>query len=342
MSFDIPIVFFIFKRKDKSVEIIRQLSNIKPKKLYLISDAGRNDEEKELVEECRNAVLNSITWDCEIIKNFADENKGCFDRIGLGALWVFSQEEVAIFLEDDNYPELSFFTYCAKMLEQYKDNERVMWICGTNYLEKYKTDNTYIFTQHMHPCGWASWSNKFTKYYDKDFSNLNKDNIKAIKKKYVNKRLFRRDYNNWMHEIESKKINGRFTSWDYQMSFSLRYYDLLGIVPSVNLIKNIGVDDCSIHGGNSFDNIMTKRFCGMESLPLRFPLLNPEKIEIDKDFDKKVDKVVLPPKRMVLSRRIKRGVAKTVHLLLFVPLGNSIKETLAWRKEYVFRKFHKK
>lgn len=321
---DIAVVFFIFKRREKSVEIIKRIAQVKPKKIYIIADAGRTPEENEEAQACRKAVEQVIDWDCTITKDYAETNEGCYERIGLGALKVFEKERCAIFLEDDNLPEETFFQYCQEMLNRYESNEEVLWVCGTNYLEKYEPRNgaDYVFTHHMLPCGWASWADKFIKYYDKDFSLLTKKSLTTIKKGYTNKKMFRRDCRNWMKELESRKTNGRFFSWDYQMCFSIRLHNKLGIVPKYNQIRNIGVDLYSEHGGKSFDSVMTRRFCGMSSLPLDFPLKHPERICVDEKFEDLTAKIVIPP--VQIFKTIFDNAYLGLRKLFKVPEGKSL------------------
>lgn len=330
MHFDIPIVFFIFKRVEKSLLIMDRIAQIKPKKIYIISDEGRDDDEKKLVQECRRSVLQRIDWECDVVTNFAEENKGCYDRIGLGALWVFSQEEKAIFLEDDNMPEITFFEYCKALLERYERNDEIMWICGTNYLEKYETDSgaDYVFSHHMLPCGWASWADKFIKYYDKDFSLLNEAALKEVIKNYRSKRVYLNDVKNWKHELKAREENGRFTSWDYQMSFSIRMHNKLGIVPCKNQITNIGVDNYSIHGGISMDQVMTKRFCERNSFPIDFPLNHPKEIKIDYDFERKLNKIVIPPLWLETKTFTIAFISNSIRKVFGIPQNQSIHKTI--------------
>lgn len=329
-NFDIPVVLFIFKRYDKSLQIISRIAEVKPSKIYLISDAGRNEEEHAEVIKCRCAVESSITWNCEIIKDYAEENKGCYERIGLGALRVFEKEEIAIFLEDDNLPEVSFFYYCRELLEKYKNNNKVIWICGTNYLEKcnFQCDTDYGFTQHMLPCGWASWSEKFSQYYDKDFSLYTPEAKAYLKKHYYSRRLFKKDSKNWEQELSFIKNKGRFASWDYQMCFSLRIHDKLGIVPKYNQIKNIGVDSAAAHGGSTYNSVMTQRFCGMNSLPLSFPLKHPERVEIDPVIEKELEKIEIPPVEVHPVWTLYKMTRK----ILRIPENVSIKTYLAMKR----------
>ena len=44
--FDIPIVIFLFRRTDTLKRIFERLEYIQPRKVYLLADCGRNEEEK--------------------------------------------------------------------------------------------------------------------------------------------------------------------------------------------------------------------------------------------------------------------------------------------------------
>lgn len=326
-QFEIPVVLFLFKREEKTVRVLNEIRKVKPKRLYLISDGPRNSQEAIRVKECRKRVEDAIDWDCEVVKNYATQNKGVYDRIGLGAKWVFEQEDVAIFLEDDNLPEETFFPFCEEILERYKNDTRVFWICGTNYLEDYQPEDnsSYVFTRHMMPCGWASWSNKFLKYYDGDLSLWNDPFIKRrIKDEYIFKPLLRQDQRNWDREkyrIENKE---RPNSWDYQMSFTQRVHGLFAVVPRLNQIKNIGVDRDSIHNGYSLDNIMTSRFCQLETYRLEFPLKHPKVVWVDQKFERILAEYITLPRRY----RVKGWINRFLKRILFINQNKSLTQTV--------------
>ena len=307
-KFDIPIVLFIFKRKDTVLQIIEQLRIIKPQKIYLIADAGRNNEENLLVSECRKAVEKAIDWDCMLIKNYAVKNRGVHAQIGKGALWIFEKEDKAIFLEDDNLPAISFFEYCKCCLEKYEQDEDIFWICGTNYLQKCNlANNVSVFkSKHLMPCGWASWGDKFKKYYDVDLCMTDcNDWEKQLSKKYLDHRLYVQQCRDIKAERRRRDSGERYRSWDYHMAFSIRMQNLWGIVPKYNQIKNIGVDEFSTHGGNSMNLEMTKRFCGINNYELDFPLKLPKAEDLVDIFDKEIGKIILYPfkARMISNLR---------------------------------------
>lgn len=317
--FKIPVVLFTFKRKKPLLRIINRLAIVKPAKLYLISDAGRNEDEHILVKDVRESIESCIDWNCEIIKNYADTNKGVYKSIGEGAKWVLEKEEFAIFLEDDNLPEITFFDFCSEMLVKYKNDDNVMWVVGTNYLGKHlpKDGASYMFTRHMLPCGWASWGNKFSKFYDGELKLLNKKSGKDLKEKFINKKLYKQEVTKYFKTKYTLNKSIELASWDAQMGFSIRHNDFYGISPKYNQIENIGVDEFSIHGGTSYvDNSpaaeMISRFCGIKTIPLEFPLKHPKNIEIDLEYEKKVAEIVLYP----FLERFKIGLMTIVKPLL--------------------------
>jgi hypothetical protein len=318
-QFNIPVVLFFFKRKETTLKIIDVISQIKPIKIYLFSDGHRNSLEESIINNLRTEVLNRINWSCEIVKIFSNSNKGVYNQIAKGAEFVFKHEKSAIFLEDDNLPAVTFFQYCKDLLDYYENNPKVFWICGTNYLKSFKTNNdeSYIFTQQLLPCGWASWASKFNKYYDFNLENSKLILEKKIKDKFFNKMLYDQQKNSILKEYSNYKITGKFTSWDFHLILTLIKNDLFGVSPKFNQINNIGVDEHSIHGGTSFKNPMTKRFCGIDTLNLNFPLNHPKFVKIDKEYEKKVSNIILYPlklrikfKFLTISSRFLRKIFK--------------------------------
>ncbi|MBP3321082.1 MAG: glycosyltransferase family 2 protein [Clostridia bacterium] len=321
-GFDIPVVLFIFKRI-KAVEIVERIAKVRPQKLYLMADQGRNEEEMKQAEECRKLVEQAITWDCEVVKDYAEQNRGVYNNIAQGAIRVLRKERWAIFLEDDNLPELTFFPFCKEMLEKYEQDSRILWVCGTNYLGEYssKHGESYMFTRHMLPCGWASWSGKFERFYDGELSLYNDPAVmERIPKSYLNKALYEQYKERWSAEYRRIAAGKLPRSWDYQMDFSIKAHGLYGICPHRNQIKNIGADELSTHGGTGMNLVMTKRFCGMESYALDFPLHHPKTVLPDQEFDKKLGKIILMPLRLRLFAK----TVKVVKRILRIPYDESL------------------
>lgn len=334
-GFSVPVVMFVFKRLESLDQIIGRIRTVKPQRMYILSDGPRNDQEKDAVLAVRKKIDELIDWECQVIKNYATKNRGVYENIGLGAKWVFEREESAIFLEDDNLPETTFFEYCSELLEKYRDDSRILWVCGSNYLERYNAQDgaSYVFTRHMLPCGWASWSDKFNEYYDGELE-LFKDNIvrKRVRTEYENKKLYIQQSRDALGELHRKEKKEKFNSWDYQMAVSIRENSVYGIAPCNNQIKNIGVDQMSIHGGNSMESVMTRRFCELETSPLKFPLVHPKAVLPDSVFEREIANIILFP----LQLRIKGNIIAAIKYVFGVPRFE--KFTIQNVKMYFWRK----
>ena len=126
------ILLITFNRPKTTQKVLHAIAQVKPRKLYVVSDGPRSGlkGEVELVQECRNLVSN-IDWPCEVITKFSETNLGCKKSVVEGLDWVFSQEDEAIILEDDCVPTSDFFVFCEEMLNVYRLDTRVGSICGS-------------------------------------------------------------------------------------------------------------------------------------------------------------------------------------------------------------------
>lgn len=317
-QFDIPVVLLMYKRKDKIVKIIDVIRKVKPSKIYLISDGPRSSSEEKIIQEARINAEKSIDWDCEVIKNYSEDNRGVYENIGGGAKWVFSKEEQAIFLEDDNLPSVSFFYFCKDLLHKYENDQQVMWIMGTNYLDNYhnKPKSSYVYTQHCFPCGWASWSSKFLEYYDGRLQNYQNIEYYNNYRNSFDSQVYYKQQSSHLHsEFTAIREGRKLSSWDHQMEFSIRANRLLGVVSTMNLVENIGVDEHSIHGGRSKKNTMVDRFTKMKRHEIEFPLEPPQNKEIDLKFESLISDIKIYPFHI----RLKLMLAWKIRRLFSIP-----------------------
>lgn len=112
------------------------------------------------------------------------------------------------------------------------------------------------------------------------------------------------------------------------MIFSVRKNNRFGISPATNQIKNIGVDGLAEHGGNSYANIMTKRFCGMDSKPLELNLRHPSRVEIDRTYERKIEYIITRPLKM----RIVNSLTDWLRKAFSIPNGISTKDYFLKRR----------
>lgn len=325
-----PVGVFLFKRSDTLREIFARIRAYAPTRLYLLADGPRSEDEARATESTRLLAESLVDWECEVVRRYQIDNVGVYRNIGEGAKWVLAREETCIFLEDDNLPAETFFRYCDELLARYRDDDDVLWICGTNYLQDTSDigSSSYYYTRLLLPCGWATWSQKFLRDYDGELTSLSESTLDRIKGTYLDRRLYAQERQTIVQTRLSYLRNPRLVSWDRQMAFSIRSKGRFGIAPARNQIRNIGVDEHSIHGGTSLRNPMTARFCEIPTSNLSFPLISPSQRAVTREFEVATESVLLYP----LSERVKRQVGRVLKRLLRMNPDDSLSLFLRHRR----------
>lgn len=273
-----PVAIVIFNREDKARALYSILKNVKPSKLYIIADGPRNKEEIEKCNKTR-AVFETVEWTCEIKRNYSGKNLGCCVRPESGFTWVLQNEEYAIFLEDDCMPNEDFFRFCDEMLTRYKDDERIMQVCGTNFLSEWDCGKySYYFAQWGSNWGWATWARAW-KMYDVNMETWKDPEVK----KMVKNRLGKYVYESRIPFYDEHCCNlENITAWDHQWSYTRLINNGLSILPRKNLVTNIGSGIDATHTSNMEDN-------SIPAFSLDFPLRHPPYVIPDREFDKKIE-----------------------------------------------------
>ncbi len=126
-----PVAFIIFNRPDTTSKVFEAIKQAKPKKLLVIADGPRINKPGE-AEKCKQtrAITEQIDWDCEVLRNYSENNLGCRNRVSSGIDWVFENVDEAIIIEDDCLPNPSFFRFCQELLGKYRNNDEIFLISG--------------------------------------------------------------------------------------------------------------------------------------------------------------------------------------------------------------------
>ncbi len=235
-----PVLLIIFNRPDTTQEVFNAIRKARPPKLYVASDGARADRPDEVakVNEARR-IATEVDWDCELHTKFEEQNLGCGPGPKSGISWVFENEDRAIILEDDCIPAQSFFPYCDELLERYKDDERVWTISGDNFYEEVEMPYSYVFSNYGHSWGWATWK-RCWEHFDPGMSGLTEFlSLGGFENVFVTRREGR-----YFNKLYAKFINSQTLNkhvWDFQANFVAKSNRGLSIVPSRNLVSNIGV-----------------------------------------------------------------------------------------------------
>ncbi len=284
--FNTPILFILFNRPDTTQRVFDAIKAIKPKKLYVTADGPRKGNKNDLENCPKTREIIKVDWDCEVIILYRDENLGCRNAVSNAITWFFNQEEKGIILEDDCLPDLSFFPYCAELLEKYENNEQIMLISGNNFQNgKKHGDASYYFSRYNHIWGWASWRRVWQNYdVDmKSFPEKKKDDfLKSIFPKSKARKY-------WLNRFE-RAYRGEINTWDYQWTYTIFSHNGISILPNVNLISNIGFGNQSTHTAK-----LNNKMANLPTTHLTFPLIHPNTIEINNEADDYTFKTIFSP-----------------------------------------------
>lgn len=288
---DVPVRVNIWIRPECQRKQFEVLKKARPSILFLQSDGGRNEEEWEAIRQNREIFDNEIDWDCKVYKIYEDQNLGLYNMGAKVTAFIWEHVDRCIFLEDDHIPAISFFRYCAELLERYKDDLRIDCICGVNILEKYdECSADYFFSRQGSIWGTARWK-RSCEMKDADFSYGNDP--------YVMKLLRQRAKHNpiFIKRAEAyskgKYYEGHVAGSEFFREFSMYGYNQLQIIPKVNLISNIGVSAESEHADeiNQLPRGIRRVF-NMPIHEINFPMIHPRYVMPDVAYEKKRNQIM--------------------------------------------------
>lgn len=228
----------IFNSPQRTFEVFEEIKKYEPTELYISADGPRNSEENIVCMHLRQQIISKINWSCNLQTNFYDTNLGCAEAVSSGITWFFENVEEGIILEDDCKPLPSFFTFCEKMLDLHRDDEDVMHISGSNFINLTNLKNrTYLFAFVPNIWGWATWRRAWQKYS----LHLEKFSLKEFIENPRLKLLPQFLQDNTIYRYKFVKKYPTYT-WDYQWTLTIFYFNGLCIYPVTNIVQNIGFD----------------------------------------------------------------------------------------------------
>lgn len=265
-----PVAFIIFNRPDTTERVFAEIAKAKPPKLLVVADGARVNcpGEAEKVAAVR-AIIDRVDWDCEVLTNFSEVNLGCKVRVSSGIDWVFEQVGEAIILEDDCLPDTSFFRFCQEMLVRYRHDQRIGMISGDNFQfgRRYGVDS-YYFSKYVHIWGWATWRDRWAGSYDVTMAKWPRVRDEGRLADMVGDRGEAR----YWGKIFERVYRGGIDTWDYQWVFANWVEGRANVMPSLNLISNIGFGPAATH------TMEVGKLADIERKSMPFPLAHPTRV----------------------------------------------------------------
>ncbi|MBR8831081.1 MAG: hypothetical protein N5P05_003788 [Chroococcopsis gigantea SAG 12.99] len=276
-GFNTPIVIIAYNRPHLLQQVLSIVRQVQPTQLFLVVDGHKSHTDNEKCQEVRY-LLSNIDWPCDVRRDYSEENQGCGYRIASGLDRVFQQVDKAIILEDDCLPHPTFFPFCQTLLTHYEHEDNITQICGTNRLLQWKNkEQSYLFARYGSAWGWATWRRSWQKYGG--HSRLWSD--PGVREKIERVIGQPQQYDYFCQRYRQAEASPRLI-WDYQWSLVQLAGAGRSIIPTVNLVKNLGFNADATH---------THRFCLSNLIqdfqPMTFPLRGPVSSDYDDEYDRR-------------------------------------------------------
>lgn len=239
-----PVLFLVFNRPERTRRVFAAIREARPKQLFVAADGPRPDrpEDRQCCAEVRQ-LATAVDWPCEVRTLFRTQNLGCGRAVSEAISWFYQNVAEGIVLEDDCCPDPSFFDFCTAMLVRYRGDRRVFKIAGTNPLGHWPgpEGSSYIYSSYGYSWGWASWRNRWQLF------DLKLADWPAFEKSsHASFYPFSVQRNQGFRATHS----GMIDTWDYQWHFAISRNHGLVVVPTLNLVRNIGFDAEATHTRN--------------------------------------------------------------------------------------------
>ncbi len=217
-----------------------------------------------------------------------------------GLDWVFSRVERAIVLEDDCVADETFFPFCAELLERYADDARVMAISGSNFRDgPPRTRYIYYFSRLVHVWGWATWRRAW-RHFDLEMSIWTELREGGWLADLLGDP---EDEAHWrvLFDLAHRR---QIDTWDCAWLFSVWRNSGFTLLPSRNLVENIGFDERATHTGVPRPSVMRAVH------PMPCPLEHPPFMIRDAHADRATQVRIFQPHRpCTVWQRVRDRVA---------------------------------
>ena len=233
----LPVLLIGFNRPELIAAQLQLLGDLGIKKIYVSIDGGRSDIEQAVCNKTAQ-VVRDFKFNGQSFLRARDYNLGC----GLGVIsaldWFFSMESVGIVLEDDCVPTLETMQYFLENQERLFNENDLGMISAHNPCQISESNiySTYIFIN-----GWMSTSEKYSKIR----KNLFGFSL-PFKTKIPGGRWKLSDAVFWWSTSTRVKL-GSHDTWDSPFLENFAQLGFRSLIPSKNLIENVGFGVSASH-----------------------------------------------------------------------------------------------
>ena len=231
-----PVLLLVYNRPEQTLRVLQRLKECGVTTIFVSGDGPKSKDDRIKTDGVKSCVNRFSS----IISNvqFLEKSEGCKKAVITGINWFFDNVEEGIILEDDCMPSEHFFAFTNDLLNRYRNERKVWMISGNNPLGKWEAEGNHFFSRIGHIWGWATWRDRWDDFrpelpYIQSFIDDN-----GFKKAFGPTQLAESRM-----QLTLKAKRGEIDTWDYQWMAQILTKNGLAVVPSGNLVENIGFDN---------------------------------------------------------------------------------------------------
>jgi hypothetical protein len=243
-GYGVPILVIFWNRPAMLAGLLDVLELLQPQRLYLACDGPRADDahNQALVQRCRALIEERVRWPLQLQTRYASANQGCRAGVAAAISWFFEQEPEGIVLEDDVWPEPSFFPFMQELLARYRDDSRIGSISSHHFHRQPSGDgSSYRYSIYNHCWGWGSWRRAW-QHYDVALSSW-----PAFRDQGLLAGLGNRRFQRYWTRILDATAAGQIDTWDFAWTYSHWKAGMISCVPDRCLVRNAGFGPDATH-----------------------------------------------------------------------------------------------
>ena len=300
----LPVLIITHARPLLFEQVFEKVIEYTSDNMIVHCDGPRHEEDIQLQKQIIKLVEEKIALGCKIQFLQPSKNLGCKNGPITAISHFFNQYERGIILEDDCLPSDAFFKFCEHGLSKYQNDHRIMAVCGTNAAaDEIQNKESYFFSSISLPWGWASWRRAWESY-DVSMQAWTNENKNDVFHSISATSWLERRY--WTRLFDFYKDLKNSDAWDYQWILSCISQSGLSIIPSENLISNIGFDDQATHTKNPKDPLSKLAISNTFKVTKK-----PLNVLVNREYDKKLHKMWF---KITLTNYLKHLIKKFLNM----------------------------
>lgn len=244
-----PVILFVYNRPAHTRQAIESLLRNElaaETDLFVYSDAARNENDREAVEEVRQ-IIHDIQGFKQTVIVERTRNQGLAQNIIEGVTDIVSRYGQAIVLEDDLVVAPYFLQFMNDALDTYRDEPQVGHIQACDFTHDPTLPDTFLI-KFTGSWGWATWKRAW-QYFNPDGKAL----LEELERRKLD---YTFDFNGkyGFTRMLRRQTEGKNNSWAIRWNASLFLRDMLSLNVGKSLVQNRGFDGSGTHcgGGNLY------------------------------------------------------------------------------------------